>query len=73
GVVGVRGGDDAELRSVSEAYESKYGPRLTAPEGTWFGLGDTIRSGDVLVYRIAPATAFGFGKGKFSQTRWRFS
>ena len=27
----------------------------------------------VLVYELAPAKAFGFGKGdSFSQTRWRF-
>ena len=27
----------------------------------------------VLVFRVAPSTAFGFGKGQvFSQTRWRF-
>ncbi|MFN2489666.1 MAG: hypothetical protein ABR529_08000 [Actinomycetota bacterium] len=66
--------DEAELRSVADTYESKYGPHLTAPEGTRFRLGDSIRSGDVLVYRVAPSTAFGFGKGKqFSQTRWRFS
>jgi len=24
------------------------------------------------VYELAPTTAFGFGKGTFSQTRWRF-
>jgi uncharacterized pyridoxamine 5'-phosphate oxidase family protein len=66
--------NDAELRSVADTYESKYGPHLTAPKGTWFGLGDAIRGGDALVYRVAPSTAFGFGKGQqFSQTRWRFS
>jgi nitroimidazol reductase NimA-like FMN-containing flavoprotein (pyridoxamine 5'-phosphate oxidase superfamily) len=66
--------DEAELRIVADAYESKYGPRVTAPEGTWFGLGDTIRGGNALVYRVAPSTAFGFGKGnRFSQTRWSFS
>ncbi|MBC6459610.1 pyridoxamine 5'-phosphate oxidase family protein [Actinomadura sp. HBU206391] len=66
--------DEAELRQVADTFESKYGPRFTAPEGTWFGLGDSIRGGDVLVYRVAPSTAFGFGKGEhFSQTRWRFS
>ena len=66
--------DEAEFRSVAEAFESKYGPHFTAPEGTWSGLGDTIRAGDALVYRVAPSTAFGFGKGeRFSQTRWRFS
>lgn len=56
--------DEAELRSVAEAFESKYGSYFTAPEGTWFGLGDTIRAGNALVYRIAPSTAFGFGKGE---------
>ena len=66
--------DDAELRRVADTYESKYGSRITAPEGTWFGLGDAIRGGSVLVYRVVPLTAFGFGKGpQFSQTRWRFS
>jgi general stress protein 26 len=66
--------EEAERRSVAAVYESKYGPRFTAPEGTWFGLGDAIRGGDVPVYRVTPSTAFGFGKGEqFSQTRWRFS
>jgi general stress protein 26 len=66
--------DEAELRHVADTYESKYGPQFTASDGTWFGLGDAIRGGSALVYRVAPATVFGFGKGmQFSQTRWRFS
>jgi general stress protein 26 len=66
--------DRAELARVADTYESKYGSHFTAPEGNWFGLGDTIRRGDVLVCRVAPATAFGFGKGTpSSQTRWTFS
>jgi len=66
--------DAGELRRVADEFESKYGPHFTAPEGTWYGLGDSIREGNVLVYRVAPSTAFGFSKGKqFSQTRWRFS
>jgi uncharacterized pyridoxamine 5'-phosphate oxidase family protein len=66
--------DEPELRSVADTFESKYGALFTAPEGTWFGLGDAMRGRDVLVYRVAPSTAFGFGKGaQFSQTRWRFS
>jgi uncharacterized pyridoxamine 5'-phosphate oxidase family protein len=70
----VRVSDEAERRSVADTYESKYGPRFTAPEGTWFGLGDAIRRGETPLYRVAPATAFGFGKGeKYSQTRWRFT
>jgi uncharacterized pyridoxamine 5'-phosphate oxidase family protein len=66
--------DEAELRRVADTYEAKYGSDFRAPEGTWFGLGDAIRDGSALVYRVSPTTAFGFGKGKqFSQTRWRFS
>jgi hypothetical protein len=64
---------EAELQAVAGAFEVKYGAYFTAPEGTWFGLGDAIRGGTALVYRIDPTTAFGFGKGNsFSQTRWRF-
>ena len=65
--------DETELGRVAGAYESKYGRHFTAPEGTWADLGDAIRSGNVLLYRVAPTTVLGFGKGKqFSQTRWRF-
>jgi uncharacterized pyridoxamine 5'-phosphate oxidase family protein len=66
--------DEPELRAVAGTFESKYGSLFTAPEGTWFGLGDSIRGGNVLVYRVTPMTVFGFGKGsQFSQTRWRFA
>ncbi|WP_371622497.1 pyridoxamine 5'-phosphate oxidase family protein [Streptomyces sp. NBC_01116] len=65
--------DPAERGTTADAYESKYGDLLTSPEGTWYGLGDTIRSGEVLLYRIAPETGFAFGKGAaYSQTRYRF-
>ncbi len=65
--------DPAELRSVAGTFESKYGAHFTAPEGTWFGLGDAIRRNEALVFRVAPLTAFGFGKGTlYSQTRWGF-
>jgi nitroimidazol reductase NimA-like FMN-containing flavoprotein (pyridoxamine 5'-phosphate oxidase superfamily) len=70
----VKVADEAELHGVANTYESKYGAHFTAPEGTWSGLGDAIRNGGALLYRVAPSTAFGFGKGRrFSQTRWRFS
>jgi uncharacterized pyridoxamine 5'-phosphate oxidase family protein len=66
--------DDAELDTVAGAFEMKYGSRFTAPGGTWFGLGDEIRRGGAVLYRVAPSTVFGFGKGvEYSQTRWRFS
>jgi nitroimidazol reductase NimA-like FMN-containing flavoprotein (pyridoxamine 5'-phosphate oxidase superfamily) len=65
--------DSAELAAVAASYESKYGERFTAPEGTWFGLSDAIRNGLVLVYRVAPTTVLGFARGEeFSQTRWSF-
>lgn len=67
-------GDEAELRSVAGAYESKYRAQLTEPDGIWFGLADAIRGGQALVYRVAPRRSFGFGKGKqLSRTRWRFA
>ncbi|GIF22489.1 nitroimidazol reductase NimA-like FMN-containing flavoprotein (pyridoxamine 5'-phosphate oxidase superfamily) [Actinoplanes tereljensis] len=65
--------DEAELRRLADTFEVKYGRHFTAPEGTWFGLGDAIRNADIPVYRVAPTTIFGFGKGEqYSQTRWRF-
>jgi len=36
------------------------------------GLDVVVEGGEALVYAIAPVTAFGFAKGTFSQTRWRF-
>src|ERR1700728_2187453 len=41
-----------DLRTVADSFESKYGPRFTSPDGTWSGLGDAIRDGDVLVFRV---------------------
>jgi general stress protein 26 len=66
--------DATERRTVADIYESKYGAHFAAPEGTWAGLGDAIRGGNVLLYRVVPSVVFGFGKGGlYSQTRWRFS
>jgi uncharacterized pyridoxamine 5'-phosphate oxidase family protein len=72
--VAARVSDLAVLRRVADTYESKYGAQFTGPEGTWFGLGDTIRRNEVPVFKVVPSTAFGFGKGApYSQTRWGFS
>jgi general stress protein 26 len=66
--------DLVERRDVADTFESKYGRHFAAPDGTWAGLGDAIRGRDVLLFRVAPSTAFGLGKGgPFSQTRWSFS
>jgi nitroimidazol reductase NimA-like FMN-containing flavoprotein (pyridoxamine 5'-phosphate oxidase superfamily) len=65
--------DQSELRTIADRFESKYGPHFKSPDGTWSGLGDAIRAGDVLVFRVGPKKVFGFGKGThYSQTRWGF-
>ncbi len=65
--------EESERRSVADCFESKYGAHFAAPEGTWSGLGDAMRSGDAVLYRVTPSRAFGFQKGgPYSQTRWDF-
>jgi general stress protein 26 len=61
--------DNTELRRIADAYLSKYGSdwHFDVRDGAFFGQG-----GRALVYKVAPSTVFGFGKGDFSQTRWRF-
>ena len=61
--------DDVTLERVAEQYESKYGRdwRFTVRAGAFHS-----ESGEGWVYEVAPSVAFGFGKGEFSQTRWRF-
>ncbi|MEV6733046.1 MULTISPECIES: pyridoxamine 5'-phosphate oxidase family protein [unclassified Streptomyces] len=68
----VRVEDEARLRTLAAAWETKYG-------ATWhFDVRDGAfvnpEAGRALVFAVAPRTAFGFGKGDpYSQTRWRFS
>jgi nitroimidazol reductase NimA-like FMN-containing flavoprotein (pyridoxamine 5'-phosphate oxidase superfamily) len=62
-----------ERQAAADAFEGKYGAHLTSPRGTWYGLGDLIRSGGVQLYRVEPAVGFAFAKGgPYSQTRYRF-
>jgi general stress protein 26 len=62
--------DDALLRRLADEYVSKYGSdwRFEARDGAFHH----EDGGAAYVYEVAPAKAFGFGKGVFSQTRWRF-
>jgi nitroimidazol reductase NimA-like FMN-containing flavoprotein (pyridoxamine 5'-phosphate oxidase superfamily) len=65
--------DKAKLQRVMDAYVSKYGEGWRIPE-----------EAPVLVFELAPAKAFGFGRGevraggpwfpgaRYNQTRWRF-
>lgn len=66
----VKVSDEARLRRLAGRYAAKYDPpfHFTVRDGAFYGEG-----GEALVYAVAPATAFGFGRGEsFSQTRWRF-
>lgn len=65
----VKVSDDAELRRIADAYDAKYGSdwHFDVRDGAFYGEGD-----DALVYEVAPSMAFGFAKGEYSQTRWRF-
>jgi nitroimidazol reductase NimA-like FMN-containing flavoprotein (pyridoxamine 5'-phosphate oxidase superfamily) len=69
--------DDARLRRIAEEYVAKYGSdwRFSVRDGAFHHDPESLRGDDpgrALVYEVAPATVFGFGKGEFSQTRWRF-
>jgi hypothetical protein len=66
----VRVGDEAGLQRIADAYEEKYGSdwHFEIRDGA-FHHGD---GGAAFVFEVSPATAFGFGKGEYSQTRWRF-
>jgi len=61
--------NDEDLRRLAEAWEAKYGPdwHFDVRDGAFHHQG-----GRALVFRVAPTTVFGFAKGPYSQTRWRF-
>ncbi|HEX3790677.1 MAG TPA: pyridoxamine 5'-phosphate oxidase family protein [Pseudonocardiaceae bacterium] len=62
-------GDTALLTRLATEFESKYGAdwRFTVRDGALDG-----GNGPVLVFEIAPVTAYGFSKGPYAHTRWRF-
>ncbi|MFD4247955.1 pyridoxamine 5'-phosphate oxidase family protein [Streptomyces sp. NPDC058525] len=66
--------DPAVLEEVITAFEAKYGAHITSPEGTFHGMGDAFRRGDDMVFAVAPAIAYGFGRddGVYTHTRWAF-
>ena len=61
--------DDAALQAVADAFLAKYGEEwhFTVVDGQF-----AHEAGRALVYRVAPATVFAFGKDPYSQTRYRF-
>ncbi|MFD7509889.1 pyridoxamine 5'-phosphate oxidase family protein [Streptomyces sp. NPDC059853] len=61
---------EALLRAVAEAFLAKYGPdwRLTVDDGHL-----VLPTGPrAIAFEVRPETAFGFRKGVYGQTRWRF-
>ncbi|MCK8679104.1 pyridoxamine 5'-phosphate oxidase family protein [Streptomyces lichenis] len=67
--------DPARQDEVIDAFEEQYGDHITSPDGTFHGFGDSIRTGDDLLFAVAPGTAYGFGRDgrTFSHTRYSFS
>ncbi|MFF2653505.1 pyridoxamine 5'-phosphate oxidase family protein [Streptomyces sp. NPDC058045] len=67
--------EDPALREAAiAAYEAKYGAHITSSEGTFHGIGDGMRAGQVALFAVTPATAYGFGRdnGRYTHTRWTF-
>ncbi|CAL9508859.1 hypothetical protein SUDANB171_03582 [Streptomyces sp. enrichment culture] len=71
---------DALLQAVADAFLAKYGPdwHLTVRDGFLVlpgGGASGTESGEgprAAAFEVRPATAFGFRKGVYGQTRWRF-
>ena len=61
--------DHPALQRIADAYVAKYGSDwLFEVRNGAFEHG----GGTALVFEVAPVKAFGFAKGTFGQTRWRF-
>jgi general stress protein 26 len=66
--------DQATRDAAATAFEQAYGWQLTHEDGTWYGLGAAIRTGNVQLYRVQPDKAFAFATGgESSQTRYRWT
>ncbi len=61
--------DTVRLREVADAYQSKYGDAWSFKVTGSVFVNRRMKS---IVFEVAPETVFGFGKGPFSQTRYRF-
>lgn len=61
--------DDAQLRRLADTWVSKYGSEwhFDVRDGAF-----RHEAGEAWVFEVAPVTAYGFAKGGYSHTRWRF-
>jgi nitroimidazol reductase NimA-like FMN-containing flavoprotein (pyridoxamine 5'-phosphate oxidase superfamily) len=61
--------DPDRLKRVADAYFEKYGSdwRFQVTDG-----GFVHEAGRAHVYEVRPVTVYGFAKGTYGQTRWRF-
>lgn len=58
--------DEGTLKRVSAAFLAKYGEKWSFKDAS----GELFKG--ALLFEVKPAKAFGFAKGEFGQTRWRF-
>jgi hypothetical protein len=66
--------DETTREATATAFEQAYGWQLIREDGTWYQLGDAVRTGDVQLYRVQPHKGFAFVAGsESSQTRYRWS
>ena len=65
--------DTERLQWIADAYTEKYGSawHFDVHEDV-FWQPDEDGGHDALVFEVAPVTVFGFGKGPYSQTKYRF-
>jgi nitroimidazol reductase NimA-like FMN-containing flavoprotein (pyridoxamine 5'-phosphate oxidase superfamily) len=67
----IRVRDDSRLKSLADAYETKYGREwhFDVQDGNFHH-----EAGEAWVFEVAPVKSLGFAKGEpFSQTRYRFA
>jgi nitroimidazol reductase NimA-like FMN-containing flavoprotein (pyridoxamine 5'-phosphate oxidase superfamily) len=62
--------DHGALKALADAFEAKYGSewRFEVRDEAFH----SEEGGRALVFAVAPVRAFGFRKGEYSQTRWKF-
>jgi hypothetical protein len=66
--------DRQTREAAATAFEDTYGWEFTGDEGTWNDLGQAIRIGDALLYRVQPDKVFAFVIGhESSQTSYRWT